>query len=49
MTDDPARPPSATSVRRRFIRGLSALGLTLSLLAEPGLAAAGVHSFDRTR
>jgi spore germination protein YaaH/flagellar hook assembly protein FlgD len=42
VIDDRARPPSATSTRRQVLRGLGALGLALSLLAEPGLAAAGV-------
>ena len=42
VTDDRARPPSTTAVRRQLARGVGALGLALSLLAQPGLAAAGV-------
>lgn len=37
MTDDRARPPSVRPDRLRLLRGLGALVLAISLLAEPGL------------
>ena len=43
MTDDRARPPSASSAHRRLLRVLGALGLVAILLAEPGLATAGIE------
>ena len=44
MIDDRARPPSAPSARRRLVRVVGVLGLALSLLAEPGLAAGAAQS-----
>ena len=44
MIANRARLPSAPSARRRLVRVVGVLGLALSLLAEPGLAAGAAQS-----